>query len=71
MGKILRKAIYLLSDIVILALGAFCLLWGINTENHILAGIGVSLGLLVGGIGVAIFLELTNLGRKLLGWWTG
>ena len=67
-GERFRKAVYLLSDIVVLALGAFCLFVGITSENHILAGFGVAFGMVIVGIGLAGLLELTNSGGKLLGW---
>ena len=66
--KEFQKAVYWLSDIVILALGAFCLYLGLTSGNYILAGFGVALGMIIGGIGLAIFLELTRASSKLLGW---
>ena len=42
-----QKPAYWLSDIVILALGAFCLYLGLTSEHHILAGFGVALGMIM------------------------
>ena len=64
-GKRLRKAVYWLFSIVALGLGAFCLYLGVTSENHVLAGFGVALGMVIVATGLAISLELTGLGNKL------
>jgi hypothetical protein len=67
-GSKFSRIVYLLSDIVILTLGGFCLFVGVSSESSILEGLGVAFGILLGGVGVAALLELTNSGSKFLSW---
>ena len=68
LGKIFRQFVYGLSSIVILGGGGFLLFLGLTLESSILAGIGVALGMIIGGAGLAALLELSRLGSKLSGW---
>jgi len=68
LGKKFRQFTYGLSCLVILALGGFCLFLGLTLESSVLAGIGVALGMVIGAVGLAIFLELFRLGSKFSRW---